>query len=697
MKDTEPSATGTHMPGQADATSVADRADTDVAESSGDRAFSAMQNRRERLIGLMEDLVGVTENLAIPPFIAQAVDVLDHIRSDAFVVLVAGEFRRGKSTLINALLGEQVLPAYATPTTAVLTEVRWGEQREAMLHRLAAEGGDPAPPEPVPVEELTNRIVINSDAPNPYERAVVYWPLDLCRRGVVLVDSPGLNEDPQRQAVTLEFMRAADAVIFVQDAQANMSISETDFLRIYLDSHDPFFVINKINYIGEDERPSVQQNVAARIRKERGDGRRHDMERLFFVNALAGLQARRSGDAQMWRASQMAKLSDTLAAYLATDRHKTKLIVSARGISQLCRSLSDSVTKQKDLLTSSLHDLTEAYGRQQEPLHQLELESERIGRRLRDQIGDLHDIVEEKVELQLRAYVNLLPEWGAEIDPENRLTMAPWRVKRQAEAVAKEVAEQLGRRVERAFTAWIEQELLPRYTERITSIGEELNRSVLDFEQRLEQVQFDISGMAQQAAGTAAAGGQTPVQRMAVGVGGWLLAGPAVGLIGMRLGPKEAMRAFLPSVAIAVVWVFTPLGLPSLVAAYVAQAFWQSSPALRRAQNNIKEMVAREMAKQLREHAMEQAQAVADAVVDELRPFQEQFEQDLRDRIATLRDEVEKALAAKRAGEQDVARRRTELSELGGRVERALFGAQDLITEAAALLPAQAPGPYATS
>jgi hypothetical protein len=697
MKDTEPSAMGTHMPGQAEAAPAADRADTDVGESSGDRAFSAMEHRRERLIRLMEDLVGVTENLAIPPFIAQAVGVLDHIRSDAFVVLVAGEFRRGKSTLINALLGEKVLPAFATPTTAVLTEVRWGEQREAVLHRLSAKGGDPVPPEPVPVEELTNRIVINSDAPNPYGRAVVYWPLDLCRRGVVLVDSPGLNEDPQRQAVTLEFMRVADAVILVQDAQANMSISETDFLRIYLDSHDPFFVINKINFIGEDERPLVQQNVAARIRKERGDGRRYDMERLFFVNALAGLQARRSGDAQMWRASQMAKLSDALAAYLATDRHKTKVIVSARSISQLCRRVSDSVTQQKDLLTSNLHDLTEAYERQQEPLHQLELETERIGRRLRDQISDLHDMIEDQVEVQLRAYVNWLPEWGAEVDPENRLTMAPWKVSGQAEAVAEEVAEQLGRRVERAFAAWIEQELLPRYTERITSIGEELNRSVSDFEKRLEQVQLDVSGIAQQAADTAAAGDQTPAQRMAVGVGGWLLAGPAVGLIGLRLGPKEAMRAFLPSLAIAVAWTLTPLGWPYLAASLVAQAFWQGSPALRRAQNNIKEMVAGEMAKQLRQHAAEQARAAADAVVDELQPFQEQVEQELRDRIATFRDEVEKALAAKRAGEQDVARRRTELSELGGRVERALFEAQDLITEAAVLLPAPASAHYATS
>lgn len=688
MKDTEPSAnTWAHMPGQAEAAPEAGKADTAVGESSGDRAFSSMEHRRERLIGLMEDLVGVTESLAIQPFIAQAAEVLHRIRSETFVVLVAGEFRRGKSTLINALLGEKVLPAFATPTTAVLTEVRWGEEREAVLYRLPAKSQDPGPPERVPVAELTDRIVINSDAPNPYGRAVVYWPLDLCRRGVVLVDSPGLNEDPERQAVTLEFMRAADAVILVQDAQANMSMSETDFLRFYLDGHDPFFVINKINFIDEDQRPSVQQNAADRIRKERGDSRRYDMERLFFVNALAGLRARQSGDAQMWRASQVAKLSDALAAYLATDRHKTKVIVSAHSISQLCQLLSDSVTQQKDLLTSNLHDLTENYERQQEPLHQLELEAERISRRLHNQISDLGDMIEDKVDGQLRAYVNRLPEWGAEVDPENRLTMAPWKDKEQAEAVAKGVAEQLESRIKRAFAAWTERELLPRYTERITSIGEELSRSVSDFDKRLERVRFDVSGIARQAAGAAAVGDQSRAKRITVGVGGWLLAGPAVGVIGLRLGPKEAMRALWPSLTIALVWAFTPLGWVFLSAGLVTQAFWQSGPALRLAQNNIKAMVAREMAKQLRERAAEQARQAADAVVDDLRPLQEQVEQELRDRIAAVRAEVEKALAAKRAGEQDVVGRGAELSELGRRVERALFVAQDLVTEVAALLP----------
>ncbi len=48
--------------------------------------------------------------------------------------MVLGEFKRGKSTFINALLGEEVLPSSAIPCTAVINEVKWGEQQRAILH-----------------------------------------------------------------------------------------------------------------------------------------------------------------------------------------------------------------------------------------------------------------------------------------------------------------------------------------------------------------------------------------------------------------------------------------------------------------------------------------------------------------------------------------------------------------------------------
>ena len=65
-----------------------------------------------------------------------------------------GEFNRGKSTFINALLGQRVLPAYVLPTTAIINEVKWGQQRRAVLHHLPKKDGKVKPPLDIPIDQL---------------------------------------------------------------------------------------------------------------------------------------------------------------------------------------------------------------------------------------------------------------------------------------------------------------------------------------------------------------------------------------------------------------------------------------------------------------------------------------------------------------------------------------------------------------
>ena len=62
------------------------------------------------------------------------VDLNNKLMNDNFKVLVIGEFKNGKSTFINSLIGEKVLPAYSTPCTAVINEVVYGKEKKAMLY-----------------------------------------------------------------------------------------------------------------------------------------------------------------------------------------------------------------------------------------------------------------------------------------------------------------------------------------------------------------------------------------------------------------------------------------------------------------------------------------------------------------------------------------------------------------------------------
>src|SRR5436309_4209506 len=80
------------------------------------------QWQRRRLISLSERLLKVLETLDIPVLYDEVRTQIGRLQTDTLKVLVVGEFNTGKSTVLNALLGQKILPAYPVPTTALLTE-----------------------------------------------------------------------------------------------------------------------------------------------------------------------------------------------------------------------------------------------------------------------------------------------------------------------------------------------------------------------------------------------------------------------------------------------------------------------------------------------------------------------------------------------------------------------------------------------
>mgnify|MGYP002799668569 FL=1 len=92
--------------------------------------------RRRRLAALAEETGRLVQPLTMESCAAALVQLRRKIDSDAFKIMVMGNFKNGKSTFINALLGSEVLPAYAVPTTAIINEIKYGEEPRAILHFL---------------------------------------------------------------------------------------------------------------------------------------------------------------------------------------------------------------------------------------------------------------------------------------------------------------------------------------------------------------------------------------------------------------------------------------------------------------------------------------------------------------------------------------------------------------------------------
>lgn len=158
------------------------------------------------------------------------------LRRPVTVVCVVGEFKQGKSSLINALLGQSVCPVDDDLATSAITLVRWGEQPGAVVRRKAESGaaGDPPTTETIPIEQVGDWV---SEAGNPgnhkrVERVDIVVPSPLLKQGLVIVDTPGMGGlGAGHAAATLSFLPFADGLIFVSDASAELSAPEVEFLR----------------------------------------------------------------------------------------------------------------------------------------------------------------------------------------------------------------------------------------------------------------------------------------------------------------------------------------------------------------------------------------------------------------------------------------------------------------------------------
>ena len=101
---------------------------------STDHAYNLFLANRALLLDMLNSSQAHLGLLGMKGWQETISQLTDKVNSDRFKVLVLGEFKRGKSTLINALLGEEVLPAFATPCTAIINEVKWGEKKKAIVH-----------------------------------------------------------------------------------------------------------------------------------------------------------------------------------------------------------------------------------------------------------------------------------------------------------------------------------------------------------------------------------------------------------------------------------------------------------------------------------------------------------------------------------------------------------------------------------
>lgn len=259
----------------------------------------------EQLIVLLRDHSTLPSALA-----SEAEGLRDRLRSGQLHLAVLGQFKRGKSTLINALLGDAILPSGVLPVTLIPVFLRFGAQPELEIQFL--NGHQPLR---LPVGQIDAFV---NEAHNPenakrIRQVDLFYPSPMLQEGIVLIDTPGVGSTLKHNTeTTLDFLPRCDAAIVVLSSDPPITAAEVEFLQA-MKPHIAhfFFVLNKIDYLQRADAAQAKQFLAETLKL----GADIDDPVIFAVSARQGLQARQQEDPLLWEQSGMVEFQQALLQF----------------------------------------------------------------------------------------------------------------------------------------------------------------------------------------------------------------------------------------------------------------------------------------------------------------------------------------------------------------------------------------------
>ena len=229
-------------------------------------SYSAYKQTVSELTESLAQLKEYSEEIGLEHAAKSIGETIEKIANEHFEVAIVGEFKRGKSTLINALLGQEVLPADVLPATATLNRVTYSETPYVMVEYKSGES------ERVGIDQLENYVTKLSyeseKTAETVKQATVYYDTAFCKNNVDIIDTPGLNDDEQMTNVTLSILPEIDAAVFVISANSPFSQFEKEFLEKRMLTSDMGRIIFAVNCFGtfsKEDEDRIVETVEKRI------------------------------------------------------------------------------------------------------------------------------------------------------------------------------------------------------------------------------------------------------------------------------------------------------------------------------------------------------------------------------------------------------------------------------------------------
>lgn len=446
------------------------------------------------------------------------VDIRKKLESDKLKILVAGQFKQGKSTLINALLGEEVLPAYSTPCTAVITEISYNPDKTAIITFKEQIGRLPSGlseravrhiagrTEKIPEltitsenlgDELEDFLVIPDDedkeqrdsvAESPYACCRLKWPLELCRNEVEIIDSPGLNEATARDTTTYTYVPQADMILHVLNANQLFGKPDKEFIDKVRGAGCAgiLFLVNRFDQLNTEK---DKERVRNRALKELVEYTDHGSDGIFFISSYKALNGRMENDENLYAESGFGKFEQKMAEIIAKDRVRIKLgggIDAAN--SELKTIVQAYLPELREKMNQNVNELQKKYDDAQGEFRKLEERKARIERIIEKGLSNIHKMLRTELRIFFRDFAADSITIYADDCP-IEITFFNKRASTEAAIQQLSAATMDGLKMELAqFTARKQEEIQNNIDEMVEAIKEQLN----DFNEILASIRADM-------------------------------------------------------------------------------------------------------------------------------------------------------------------------------------------------------------
>jgi GTP-binding protein EngB required for normal cell division len=329
-------------------------------------------------------LAGLAEELGAEPVAEEARELADRVSEGRFYVACVGQFKRGKSTLLNALVGDEVVPTGFVPVTAVPTVIRFDDKLHARVRMRDGSWQD------ITMAALKEFVTeeLNPENKKGVDGAEVFVPSPLLSSGMCFVDTPGLGSVfTGNTATTRAFIPHIDAALVVVGADPPIAGEELTLVEaVGKQVQDLILVINKADRTSDPERAAAakftREILEKRLNRPMGD--------VFEVSAAERIENR--GQLRDW-----GKLLASLQSLVNDSGGNLVRAACDRGLQRLSERLLAVISEDRDALLRPVEESEHRIELMKQTISEAERSMRELGflfmaeqHRISDLFGDRH-------------------------------------------------------------------------------------------------------------------------------------------------------------------------------------------------------------------------------------------------------------------------------------------------------------------